>query len=125
MLGANDYGSPYYGQGPTVGSTFTLHTVSAAAIALATISTKILINHAVSATVIAVASISRQFQTALSASAVTVASIASTVVEALNIRRGTTKFLSLVRSTNPVSGFFKSSKPLNVVKTTRNLRTGQ
>lgn len=125
MYGSNQLGQGYYGQGPAVGSSFTLHTVTAVVVAVASISFKLLINYAVSASVTTVATISRLFTKTLSASVSFVATISSMLVEGINIRQATTKLLNLFRTTNPVGGFDNSAKQLNIKRTTRIITTDE
>jgi len=119
MLGSNYIGQFYYGQGPAVGSGFTTKTVSATAIALATVSTQVLINASVAATAVAVATVQRQVNRTVSAVAIALATISSVFVEALNIRNAWTKFLTTTKTTRGISGFSYSSKDLTTKKTTR------
>lgn len=111
MIGSNYYGETYYGQGPAVGTTFVLKAVTASVSTVASISSILLVTKIISATVVAAASVSKQFQRSISATVSTIASIADTIVKALNIRRATTKLLTFVSIT----------KNLNERRDTKNL----
>jgi hypothetical protein len=121
MLGSNYYGETYYGQGPAVGTTFTLKTVSATVTSSATISFVLLINKTVTATVTATASIAKRFMRTLEASVATSSfPLISRIIKALNIRRASTKSntpIATTRSLNPVA----STKELNLIATTKDI----
>jgi hypothetical protein len=119
MLGSNYCGQSYYGQGPAVGTTFIIHTITATATALATIASLLLITKVISATVVAVGSISKLFNKTLSTSVTTVVTAAMTFFEAINIRRAATRFLGLRRASRPLEGFDNSTEELNVKKSTK------
>jgi len=118
MYGGNYYGQAYYGQGPAIGIVYIFHSVSTTVVALASQSQIELVNQIVSATVTTVASITRQVQKILSASVTVVATQTSSLFEAINIRRGSTRFLNSYRSTTPNDGFEFTSKDENQKRTT-------
>lgn len=118
MLGSNNYGQAYYGQGPAVETTFILKTLSATVTTVASISSIKLITKTVTATVTTVASITKQFQKTLLASVTTVGSFATSIVKALNIRRASTKILTLANTTRGLDGT-KSTKELNLTTFTK------
>jgi hypothetical protein len=119
MYGSNEYGTGYYGQGPTEGTTFILLIVSATAVSTGVVSLKLLINYTVSATVTTSASITRQIGRTLSTATVTTTGfLTSIIVKALNIRRTTTRLLTLANITRGLNGLRKTVE-LNLVKTTK------
>lgn len=124
MLGSNNLGQAYYGQGPAVGTTFILHSVSATVTSTASIAFQLLINHAVSTSVTATASISRMFMRSVASTITTTASITSLLVKGINIRNAKTKFLNMFRKTNTQDGP-NTTKQLNLIKTTRIITTDE
>lgn len=124
MYGSNYNGQAYYGQGPAVGTTFILFSVSATVTATASIAFQLLINKTVSTSVTATASILRTIGRSLEASVTSTADISFLLVEGINIRRATAKFLNNYRTTNPLDGS-NSTKQLNLVKTTRIITTDE
>jgi len=123
MYGSNEYGTGYYGQGPAEGTTFILQIVNATVVTTATISLKLLINYTVSTTVTTTASILRTVGRTLGpATVTTTASITSIVVDALNIRRATTKILTLANTTRSLD-FIKKTLGLNLIKHSKDTTT--
>lgn len=124
MLGSNTFGQAYLGQGPGVGTTFILYSVSATVTSTASISSVLLVNGSVSATVTTTASIARLVMRTLSATVTTTATITSTLVEGINIRSGSTKFLDLFRTTNALDGD-RTTDEIDSAKTTRLITTDE
>lgn len=99
MYGSNYHGQTYYGQGPAVGTTFILQSVSATVTTTGSISFVLLINKFVEATITTTASINRQLGRTFEAVVATTASITSQIVKALNIRRAVTKIITQAATT--------------------------
>jgi hypothetical protein len=99
MLGSNPHGSAYYGQGPGSGVIYTPLSISASVTALASISLLPINNLILSATVTAIGSIGKVVTKVLSATVTVVATVTTVIVLSLHIRRATTKFLNLFRTT--------------------------
>lgn len=118
MLGSNNYGQAYYGQGPAVETTFVLKSLSATVTTTADISFVLLITKTLSATVTTTASLTRQVGLQLSATVSTFATIASSIVLALNIRRASTKLLTLANTTRGLDGK-RETKELNLTTFTK------
>lgn len=122
MFGANYQGQPYYGQGPAVGTTFVLKTVSASVTTTADISFQLLITKMLSASVTTTASILRTFGRELSASVTATASISDTIIKALNVISGITKFWNGSRNTRGLNSV-NTTKPMTGLKrTTRRVK---
>jgi hypothetical protein len=118
MYGSNYHGQAYYGQGPAIGTSYVLHTVSATVTSTAIIASLLLINHTVSATVTATASLLKQVNRTLSATVTATGVFTSLVVLALNLRRATTR--SLIKATETFGlNFQKTTEGINFNKTTR------
>lgn len=118
MLGSNNFGQAYYGQGPAVETTFILKTVSATVTTVASISDILLINKILTASVTTVASITKQFQLTLLATITTLGFFSSMIVKALNIRRSATKLLVLATTTRGLDGK-RDTKELNLITFTK------
>jgi hypothetical protein len=121
MYGSNYLGQQFYGGGPAVGTTFTLHTVTGTATTSATIAFQLLINATVSVTITTTATIQRTISKTLTATALSVVGlISSLVVPALNIRKATTKMLTLATATFNLNAYrnTKDENPIRVAKKT-------
>lgn len=118
MLGSNNYGQAYYGQGAAVETTFVLKSLSATVTTTANISFVLLITKTLSASVTTTASLTRQVGLQLSASVSTLATIASSIVKALNVRRASTKILTLANTTRGLDGH-RDTKELNLITFTK------
>ncbi len=118
MYGSNYYGKAYYGQGPAVGTTFILKSVTGTVTTVAAISSILLITKIVTATVTTTGLIARQIQRSFIASVATTGTIAGLIVKALNVRRTTTKFLTLANTTRSLDDI-RVTKELNLTKFTK------